>query len=403
MYNGQFINGATYLSSSSTQPYTGQGQALSVLSSSSQSFQIASPFLNLAGTSFTVEARIYASTITGNHGIIGQCQCISCSNQCFFFLIRSSRLHAGFTTTNNITGSTILTVNRWYHVAFVYNAATQQQILYLNGVQEKIQTGISVYQGANGTLTIGSAVHLTGMAYFNGYIDNVKLQTSAKSSTEILLAASLIAYYPFNLPDPAQDSGPNVLNGTSNNAVIVSGRVNEALRFSGSSSYFQAYGFYQTGFGVYANQAYSVSLWIYPVSYSGCTIVQMSTASTSSSCFNMIGIWSYTGNAAQWVGQGYAWPAVFGSQIVLNTWTHISWTFSLTNGYRLYINGTLYGFTGYYSYSGTSGVINWIQIGYAFSCSSNYITNAAFQGSVDEVYIHNREITATEVFSLANP
>ncbi|CAF5004183.1 unnamed protein product [Rotaria socialis] len=117
----------------------------------------------------------------------------------------------------------------------------------------------------------------------------------------------------------------------------------------------------------------------------------------------MLGIFAYTGNSGQWVAQGYAWPTIYGSPITLNTWTHISWTFSLTNGYRLYINGVYYGTTGYYSYGGTSGAITWIQIGYNFGCSSAYITNAGFQGIIDEVYVHNREITAAEVSALANP
>ncbi|CAF3977515.1 unnamed protein product [Rotaria sordida] len=402
VYNGQLMNSATYSSSSSTIPYVGQGRALSVTAAQNQSFQVSTPFLNLASTSFTIEAWIYSTIVTGDNGIMGQCQCTLCSNQCFYFLIRSSKLYVGF-TLNDISGLTTMTASTWYHVAFVYNSVTKQQILYLNGVQDNIKSSSSVYQGTNGTFTIGSASYYTSTTFFNGYIDNVKIQTRAKSATEILTAASLIAYYSFDLPNPTNDNGPNGLNGSSTNAPTVTGRVNQGMQFTGSSSYFQAYGFYQAGFDVNYNRPFSISMWISPSSYSGCTFVQMSTAYNGGSCFNMLGIWSYTSNAGQLVAQGYAWPTVYGPPITLHTWTHVSWTFSLTNGYRLYVNGVYYGTTGYYSYGGTSGVINWLQIGYSFSCSSAYISNAAFQGIIDEIYVHNREITATEVNTFANP
>ncbi|CAF3480339.1 unnamed protein product [Rotaria sp. Silwood2] len=126
------------------------------------------------------------------------------------------------------------------------------------------------------------------------------------------------------------------------------------MQFTGSSSYFQAYGFYQAGYGVVYNKPFSISMWISASSYSSCAFVQMSIYYYSTSCVNMLGIWSSTGNAAQLVAQGYGW-------------------------------------------------INWLQIGYNFGCSGNYISNGAFQGIIDEIYVHNREITATEVYALANP
>ncbi|CAM4909810.1 unnamed protein product [Rotaria socialis] len=401
VYNGDLINGATCTVSSSTIPYLGQGYPLGLTSSLNQSFQV-STFLNLASTSFTIEAWIYSTVVTGQNGIMGQCQCSTCLNECFYFLIQSSKLYVGF-TLNDISGLTTLAVNTWYHIAFVYDSVAKQQVLYLNGIQDNIRSSASAYQGANGTFTVGSATFSSSTKFFNGYIDNVKISTQAKSATDILYAASLIAYYSFDLPTPTNDNGPNGLNGTTVNTASVTGRVNEALRFTGSSSYFQAYGFYQAGFGVNYNKPFSVSMWISVSSYTSCAIVQMSTAYNASSCFNMLGIFAYTGNSGQWVAQGYAWPTIYGSPITLNTWTHISWTFSLTNGYRLYINGVYYGTTGYYSYGGTSGAITWIQIGYNFGCSSAYITNAGFQGIIDEVYVHNREITAAEVSALANP
>jgi hypothetical protein len=402
VYNGNLINNAIYSGNSPTLPYLGQGQALYVSAPANQSFQVTSPFLSLAYTSFTIEAWIYSANNSGDNGIIGQCQCSSCTNQCFYFLIRAARLYVGF-TLNDLSGLTTLTINTWYHVAFVYNYATSQQILYLNGVQDNIKSSAAAYQGTNGTISIGSTQLFLATNFFTGYIDNLKIVTRAKSATEILTAASLIAYYSFDLPSPTIDSGPNGLTGSSSNTATVTGRVNQGMRFLGSASYFQAYGFYQLGFGVYYNKPFSIALWINPASYTSCVYVQQSANVTGGSCFNQLGIWSTTGNTAQLVAQGYAWPTIYGPFITLNTWIHVAWTFSLTDGYILYVNGVYYGTTGYFSYGGTSGLITWLQLGFNFVCSSAYISNNAYQGIIDEIYLYNRELTSTEVNALANP
>jgi hypothetical protein len=141
-------------------------------------------------------------------------------------------------TLNDLSGSQTLTAFNWYHIAFVYNYQTQQQILYLNGVQDTIKSNAQPYQGTNGSIQIGSTQVFATTNYFNGFIDNLKVTTRAKSSTEILIDASLIAYYSFDLPYPSNNNGPNGLNGTLVNTVTVTGRVNQAMRFTGISSYF---------------------------------------------------------------------------------------------------------------------------------------------------------------------
>jgi hypothetical protein len=59
-------------------------------------------------------------------------------------------------TLNDLSGSQTLTAFNWYHIAFVYNYQTQQQILYLNGVQDTIKSNAQPYQGTNGSIQIGS-------------------------------------------------------------------------------------------------------------------------------------------------------------------------------------------------------------------------------------------------------
>jgi hypothetical protein len=396
-------NGATYLSPSTTQPYLGNGYALILASASSQSFIVASPFLSLAYTSFTVEAWIYPTSFATDRGIFSQCQCSTCSNQCLYMIIRSSKLYMGF-LSNDLAGSTTLNANNWHHVAFVYNFATKQQILYLNGIQDNINSNTSPYQGMNGSIEIGAAQVFLTKYYFSGYIDNLSLVTRAKSSSEILSDASLTAYYSFDLPSPNNDNGLYGFNGSSSNTAVTSGRVNQAIRFSGSPSYFQAYGFYQFDYSMTSSKSYSISMWINPVSFTSSTLVQITKQLSTSQCQNILGISAPTSAAGQIIAR-FSWVpvAVYGPFLTLNTWTHVSVTYSPADGMKLYVNGILFGSSGPFV-SSASGVISTVIIGYNFGCSCcQSISSAAFQGSVDEVYIHSRELTQADVTALANP
>ncbi|CAF3421194.1 unnamed protein product, partial [Rotaria sp. Silwood2] len=185
------------------------------------------------------------------------------------------------------------------------------------------------------------------------------------------------------------------------NTVIVSGRVNQAIRFTGSLSYFYAYGFFQAAYGVYASKSFSVSLWINPTALTASTIVQFSYNLTTFRCHNLIGIFSNYGTTGQIIVQGMYWPIIVGPYITTNTWTHISVTYSFTNGLSLYVNGVYIGHTGSFTFS-NSGYITYLQLGFMYTCSSASISNTGYQGLVDEVYVHSRELTQADVTALAN-
>ena len=410
-YNGTLLNNATYTASSQYQPYIGNGRALSLSNPSStisnSSFSVAA-FFNMSYTSFTIEAWIYATTAySGDNGIFSQCPCSTCSNQCLNLLVRSGRLYAGF-LLNDLSGNSSLLVTTWYHVAIVYDYAALQQILYLNGVQESIKSSAQPYQGQSGTIQIGAAQTSSQVSYFNGYIDNVKVTTRAKSATEILNDATLMAHYSFDLPNQLLDSGPNGLTGVQSNAALVTGRVNEAMRFSGTNSFFQAYGFYHLAWGVVSNKPFTIAMWVNPSSIGSSTIVQVSPFQNSSLgaayIMNLIGFWSTGGSGrGQLVTQLYAWTDIYGPFLPLNTWSHVAFTFSTTNGNTQYVNGALIGYTGAAGSGNVYGTIQWLHIGYNFCWNQGYVICGGYQGSVDEIYVYSRELSQSEISALANP
>ena len=402
IYNGSLVNSPIYSNATSqTFPYFGSGQAL-VLNGINQLFSVSSPSLPLNSTSLTIEAWIYSTSFSSDRGIFGQCQCPTCANQCLYFICRSSRLFVDF-TLNDLSGSTILVTSIWYHVAFVYNYQTRQQILYLNGVQDGIKSNAAPFQGTNGSTQIGSTQAFGVPNFFSGLIDNMWVTTRAKSADEILYDASLIVYFSFDLPNPNADNGPNKLIGTPFNTITVTGRVNQSMRFTGAGSYFQMYGLFQVPSGMTSNRPFSVSLWINPTASGTYAFVQLFSTLTPLRCTNLLGIVSGGGTTGQiFVNSVNGGTQVLtGPFVTQNVWTHVSVTYGALNGFTLYFNGVYFGATGNVTYlSGT--ILSTLYIGYSGACSAGNL-NGAYQGSIDEVYVHNRELTQADVTSLANP
>ena len=88
----------------------------------------------------------------------------------------------------------------------------------------------------------------------------------------------------------------------------------------------------------------------------------------------------------------------------MNTWTHITQTFSSANGNRLYINGALVATVS--SPNGTA-VGPYIFIGASPTgtslCNIGMIAAGQFYGSVDELRVFGRELTTVDICRLAYP
>ena len=69
----------------------------------------------------------------------------------------------------------------------------------------------------------------------------------------------------------------------------------------------------------------------------------------------------------------------------------------------MYFNGVQYAQTGPMTFS-SSGLIDWLVLGYNFGgCTPNPILGGYFLGAMDEFYVYRRELTANDVYTLANP
>ncbi|CAF1365960.1 unnamed protein product [Rotaria sp. Silwood1] len=303
---------------------------------------------------------------------------------------------------DDLFGVTNLTTGLWYHIAYVYDVVANNQSIYLDGLSEGSRVAISSYIGQNANVTIGKTGIPEGY-WFDGLLDQITVTNRAKTSCEILNDASLVAHFPFD--SSTVDIGPNTITGTTtvqDNSGIswMTGKVNQAISFNKTNSYFQSCGFWALG----QNQAYSIALWINP-SFPVGTLVHLSTAATGSGswCLPMIGFSSNGSIVSQtWNNNAFA---VIGPIPPINAWTHIVQTWSGVNGLRLYINGGLYGSktVSMFAAGGTSMCVFLGNSGLGTNCQTGQIVMGAYSGAIDEFYVYNRELSESEVCPLAHP
>ena len=162
-----------------------------------------------------------------------------------------------------------------------------------------------------------------------------------------------------------------------------------------------------------SHNPFSISLWVRPSSNNGSTLIRLATPSRSTNsqnwCSDLMGF-SSTGQIII-TGWGNSNRQVIGPVLPTNSWTHVASTYSPSNGYRLYVNGTFTNTTGSMAYV-ASGQVNILTIGNPLpsmitstvrTCNSQSIVPNVYAGSIDEFRVYSRELNRTEVTTLANP
>lgn len=189
----------------------------------------------------------------------------------------------------------------------------------------------------------------------------------------------LVSYYSFE--GGAFDEGVGN-QGTITNATLTTGKVRDAYSFSGSS-YVQV----NDSNSLDLTGNITLSAWIYPRSVTqgyivckyGAYMIQFLTTNQTQG-----GIWS-----------GSSWKAFVSGTTNLNTWSHVVFTYDKVTA-RLYVNGASVA-----NFSNTSAIdvnANYLYIG----AKNSTDRTRDFNGSVDEVGIWNRALTASEVTDLYN-
>ncbi|UJR12646.1 hypothetical protein I4U23_016820 [Adineta vaga] len=388
---------------------TGYGSCLYLNGSLNQSVTVYEPpFLNMAYTSFSLSVWARANSFRSG------CSIGICDNAIFgqhdqntlrrslHITVRYQKIYLGF-YGDDISGSLVLQPLVWYHMAFVYDYPNRRQFVYVNGDLDNSGSSKDPYEGISGDLTIGTN-GVGSPNFWDGCLDQITYFSRAKSAAEVLRDATLTVSYTFN-NNTLLDDGPLGINGTGINVqYTTSGRVNQSLKLSNSSSFVEARGLVYLGTNGYS---YSIVIWIRPASVAGGTIVHVSpTSGTVTWSMPMLGFTS-AGNIGVQSCSSSGVVSLTGPVISTGVWTHVAITYSSLNGLRLWINGTQFNTSSSTFVWSTINAPVTITLGASPSsvgaCASGVITTGQYSDLLDEFQLYSRELSATEVMNLATP
>ena len=303
------------------------------------------------------------------------------------------------------------TTGVWYHVVGTLDSSGNAQI-YVNG---SAGTGITSAPTMTNSDDFEIGSFATTVSLLNGSIDQVRIfnkalsssevttlygETSAsstKSTTDIFADSSGLALYEFE--SNANDTGGtyngtatnvvyNEYDGTASNVTYSTGKFGQAGVFNGSSSYIN-----YDNFTFPAND-FTFSAWAntnnVASQYNMITTIAKSGSGFMYLTFEYNKLFYYDG------GSTVSLASSVGS-ISNNTWYHCLITKSSTDGIKLYLNGNLVGSNAATTSNPTNGT-GQNRIGHYYTPTSI----GHFNGSIDQVRIYDKAISASDVTTLYN-
>jgi hypothetical protein len=120
----------------------------------------------------------------------------------------TAKTHFGFDGNDANGATTDIVANQWYHLAFVYDASTQTQFIYINGVPEIIRTGVTNTLKAADLLIGNWGTVSDSNNDLRGALDDVAVYSAALDAGQV--QALFNDVNPTALPAPGTYSAPKL-------------------------------------------------------------------------------------------------------------------------------------------------------------------------------------------------
>ncbi len=152
-------------------------------------------------TSITAEAWVYPTASNAYGILVAHWGTTITSTGSWALFITSDKLEFAVSTAGNdvvkSSASTTLALNKWTHVAGVFNASTQSAQAFVDGVPTTATAvgAAKVHQPTNIPLTLGAYDYPTStdlQAAFKGYIDEVRVSNVARYTAAFAPSAALV-------------------------------------------------------------------------------------------------------------------------------------------------------------------------------------------------------------------
>ncbi len=355
---------------------------------------------SLNPANLTVDAWINPTTVASFHNVLEK------GNQAYVLQINDGKVVFGsknaLGTYEELTGTLTVSESQWTHVAITHDGTTKR--IYVNGVLDSATASqVGLYTLDTDSLKIGS--NFGDTRFFPGSIDEVEIFSTALGQSDIqsiYLSGSLgkcrscvtpparmISWWPGDdSPNDIQD-GNTLSDGAGNGFGYGTGKVGDAFTFNGSQ--FATAG--DPANLALTGTAVTLDGWINPSNTNDAVYFGKTVSSGNDYCLFLLGgdltgsIKTDTAGAGGFeifVHTGYVPPT--------NQWTHIALTYDGSN-VTVYANGNAL------LSSGKTG--NLVDSGSPFNIGGRS-DGLLFTGSVDEVEVFDRALSATEIRALAD-
>ncbi len=329
----------------------------------------------------------------------------------------------GDATELDIVALQNITQNTWQHVVMTWSKSgtTYTVKLYLNNVLQGSGTWVGATTPNIGHFHFGNSGDYPDN-YFLGKVDDVRVYNYAMTpaqisiiykvgtpattighSNNVTLSTGLVGYWPFDgnttnwATGRTSDLSSNGVNGSlvglSTTTSSVAGKIGGALKFSSATAQEVSLGTTPANLTFAYSQPFSISLWAKPSATVGSGVFNrmVSTSATSNKFeyFVMANNNAFSFNVGK---NGIGDASVAGSTFTLGQWYHLVGVYNGTN-INFYINGVSVG-TAAYTFGALSNPDGILSIGGGGAAGNT------FDGSIDDVRIYNRALSASEVAQL---
>jgi len=381
-----------------------------------------------ASTDYTISMWVYNSAGSDTYPTLLN-RATQATNNGFFWIYTTGTNEADLnfqyadgTNFVSTTFSGALSTNTWQHVVFTFDNASKALKLYINGSQfSTTRTLTGSLPIDDGTLYLGTYNGTATNYSFLGYLDEVRIYTSALSAGGVTnlyqssakanvnasensdLTNGLVGLWSFNGADvsgtTAYDRSGQGNNGTlTNGPTVTAGKIGQALRFDGSDDYVSL-GSNRAGA---TKNAITVSYvtWVKPTAFQDYGNFYRESVNSSTfwrfACgFRSTGKPVCGGRAPD--GQSLAeWRS--DTAVSLNEWHHFAATVDVsTDTVQIYIDGILQ--TNEANGTFTNAVFDNTN-SHSISIGATSAGTERFTGDIDEVRVYNRVLSATEIWNL---
>ena len=319
-----------------------------------------------------------------------------------------------------VTGSTTLSPGTWYLVTYTWDGTNHR--LYINGTQDGATT--TAWNGSDAANDYGHIGSYGGGEFFNGSIDDVRIYNRALSSSEINQMATsydsqinlnssptantsggninqgLVGYWPF--AGNAKDATPYSNNGTITGATLTSdrkGQTNSAYSFNGTGIITYAD---KTEQDIGVGQARSISFWMKASPQTASNKLMVGKYMCAGWYFSLMTTGYIVAEFDRDNGScgGYMYESTIADDKRYddNTWHHVAGIFDRSGStMELFVDGVFKSSSTITSAgSGSAVAYKGLHIG-AYNSGNMMLT-----GTLDDVRIYNRALSATEVQMLYN-